>query len=381
MYKKILIMSASTGGGHNKAANAIKETIESINENIECEIIDSLKFVNNAMDKVISSGYEKSAIYTPKAYGRVYKLSDINLTNEFKGNPLAKIMARKFRKLLKKSSPDLIIGTHPFPMISLSDIKKSNLDEESQINIPTIISLLTDYTTHSTWVQNEVDYYIVANEFVKELLVFEGISEEIIKPFGIPVEKSFFETNEKEIVFNEMNLDPNKFTVLLMGGSFGAGGIKDALDELIETNRDFQIIVVTGKNESLKEKLTKKLDTKNKNIHIVGYINNMNDLLAHVDVLITKPGGLTITEALIKNTPMIIPYSIPGQEDENLDFLLNFGVALKPTKKISLSVLINYLIDNPKILLKMKDNINLIKKEDTSIQIKNLVEDILYKKN
>lgn len=379
--KKILIMSASTGGGHNKAANAIKSTLE--DNNIECTIIDSLKLVNSTMDKFISRGYEKSAMYTPKAYGRVYKLSDINLIsrNEFKGNPLAKIMAYKFKKLIKKTNPDLIIGTHPFPMIALSDLKKHDLENKLSINIPPLVSLLTDYTTHSTWIQNEIDYYIVANEFVKELLIYEGVSSYKIKPFGIPIEKSFFENREKSIVFDELGLSPNKFTVLLMGGSFGAGGIKDALEDLLQMDSDFQIIVITGKNVHLKDKLQKISKFNNKSICVLGYTNNMNDLLSHIDLLISKPGGLTVTEALIKNTPMVIPYCIPGQEEENLDFLTNSGVAIRTTKKFTLGVVVNYLIKNPDKLKLMKQNINYIKKPNSTFDILSLVNEIIDNKN
>lgn len=175
-------MSASTGGGHNRAARAIKEELESRtidNMSIECEIVDSLKLVNNTMDKVISRGYEKSALYTPKAYGSVYRFSETTIAskNEFKTNPLTSLMARKFKHLLNESTPDLIIGTHPFPMIALSTLKKNNnihslsrsesFYKSTKVDIPPMISVLTDYTTHSTWIQNEIDYYIVGHEYVK----------------------------------------------------------------------------------------------------------------------------------------------------------------------------------------------------------------------
>ena len=392
MSKKVLIMSASTGGGHNRAARAIKEELENKtinNESIECEIIDSLKLVNNTMDKVISRGYEKSAIYTPKAYGSVYRLSESSLVskNEFKDNFLTSLMAKKFRKLLKKSRPDLIIGTHPFPMIALSTLKKSTSDISSlnlsdafhkhykDISVPPMISVLTDYTTHSTWIQNEIDYYIVGHEYVKELLVFEGVNPNKVKAFGIPVEKSFLSHRDKEAVLSELGLSPNKLTVLLMGGSFGAGNIKATLDELISINRDFQIIVITGRNESLREKLEKNLALHHhdKDIVVLGFTNKMNDLLASVDVLVSKPGGLTTTESLLKNLPMIVPYYIPGQEEENLDFLTNCGAALRTTKKYSLPVLLKVLIDDSSRLDMLKKNIKSIRKFNSAQNIANLV--------
>ena len=325
MIKKVLIMSASTGGGHNRAARAIKEELESRtidNMSIECEIVDSLKLVNNTMDKVISRGYEKSALYTPKAYGSVYRFSETTIAskNEFKTNPLTSLMARKFKHLLNESTPDLIIGTHPFPMIALSTLKKNNnihslsrsesFYKSTKVDIPPMISVLTDYTTHSTWIQNEIDYYIVGHEYVKELLVYEGVDSEKVKAFGIPVEKSFLSHRDRETVLTELGLSPEKLTVLLMGGSFGAGNIKETLEDLIAIDRDFQILVITGRNEHLKDKLSKMLDSTihNKNICLLGYTNKMNDILASIDVLISKPGGLTTTEALLNDVPMIVPY-------------------------------------------------------------------------
>ena len=391
MGKKVLIMSASTGGGHNRAARAIKEELESRtidNMSIECEIVDSLKLVNNTMDKVISRGYEKSALYTPKAYGSVYRFSETSLAskNEFKTNPLTSLMARKFKHLLNDSSPDLIIGTHPFPMIALSTLKKNNnisLSESfyrsSKVDIPPMISVLTDYTTHSTWIQNEIDYYIVGHEYVKELLVYEGVDSEKVKAFGIPVEKSFLSHRDRETVLTELGLSPEKLTVLLMGGSFGAGNIKETLEDLLTVDRDFQILVITGRNEHLKDKLSKMLDSTvhNKNICLLGYTNKMNDILASIDVLISKPGGLTTTEALLNDVPMIVPYFIPGQEEENLDFLTNCGAALRTTKKYSLPVLLKVLIDDPSRLDSLRKNIKSIRKFNSAVNISNLVVDIL----
>lgn len=401
MQKKVLIMSASTGGGHNRAARAIKEelTNKSIDGiTIDCEIIDSLKIVNGTMDKLISRGYEKSAKYTPKAWGGVYKLTESNLIsrNEFKDNPLTSLISRKLKKLIEVKKPDLIIGTHPFPMIALSTLKKhSQLSKNNELStftesfhkyyqnldIPPLITVLTDYTTHSAYIQNEIDYYITGHEYVKELLIEDGIEAEKIKPYGIPVEKSFLTNRSRETVLSELNLDPNKFTVLLMGGSFGAGSIKDTLSELISIDRDFQIIVITGRNKSLKEKLEKNLmsheQSIDKNICVLGFTDKMNDLLSAVDILVSKPGGLTTTESLLKEVPMIVPYFIPGQEEENLDFLSNCGASLRTSKKYTLSIILKVLIDNPDRIEMTKENIKSIKKLNASQDIAKLAFDIL----
>lgn len=401
MQKKVLIMSASTGGGHNRAARAIKEELTNKSVNgitIDCEIIDSLKIVNGTMDKLISRGYEKSAKYTPKAWGGVYKLTETNLIsrNEFKDNPLTSLVSRKLKKLIEIKKPDLIIGTHPFPMIALSTLKRNSIsyaNNESNtfteslhkyyenLNIPPLVTVLTDYTTHSAYIQNEIDYYIAGHEYVKELLIEDGIDSDKIKPYGIPVEKSFLSHRDRAVVLSELNLDPNKFTVLLMGGSFGAGSIKDTLSELISIDRDFQIIVVAGRNKSLKDKLDKTItlnqDSIDKKICVLGFTDKMNDLLASVDILVSKPGGLTTTESLLKEVPMIVPYFIPGQEEENLDFLSNCGASLRTSKKYTLSIILKVLIDNPDRIDVAKQNIRSIKKLNASQDIAKLAFDVL----
>lgn len=366
--KKVLILSASTGGGHNRAAQAIKE--ELLKKDIDGEIIDSLKFVSPTIDRIISKGYEKSAIYTPQAYGNLYKISDLKITkSELNRNLVLKYMIRKINKLIIEKKPHAIIGTHPFPLMAVSKLKEKNI-----INIP-IISILTDYTIHSTWIQNEIDSYIVGDEFVKQLLIEEGISENKIYPHGIPIEKSFVNINKtKDDIRREFNLD-NKFTVLLMGGSFGAGNIKSAFLEILDIDKDFQIIVVTGRNVSLKYKIERMLSTyeTNKKVIILSFTNKMSELLSVSDILITKPGGLTTTESLLKELPMIIPYYIPGQEGENLDFLLNSGVALKTTEKYNLKVLTKFLLENPDRLNQLRNNIKNIKKPNSAEDIANLV--------
>lgn len=164
-----------------------------------------------------------------------------------------------------------------------------------------------------------------------------------------------------------------------MGGSFGAGNIKDTLKELLLIDRDFQILVITGRNESLKERLEKSLEKSSfdKNISVLGFTKDMNDILSVRDIIVSKPGGLTTTECLLKELPMIIPYYIPGQEKENLDFLSNCGAALRTSSKFTLTVLLKVLIDNPERVELLKNNIRAIKKQNTSEDIADLVCEII----
>lgn len=370
--KKGLILSASTGAGHNKAAKAVKDALAE--RNIDAQIVDSLRFTNKAIDLIISRGYEKSALYTPNAYGKVYRIYDefkIMTSAEKKMNIFFTYMVHRLKKLIEDKNPSFIIGTHPFPLMAVSKLK-----DKGEINTP-IISILTDYTTHSTWIQSHVDKYIVGDEFVKCIMAEEGVAPEKIFPYGIPIEKSFTKCKDSSIK-SALKLS-DKFTILMMGGSFGAGNVKKALKELLMSDSDFQIVVVAGKNYALKEKLEKIAATSEKrnDIRILGFTDKVSELMYCSDVLITKPGGLTTTEALAAGIPLVIPYYIPGQEEENLTFLLNNGLCVRTSEKCSLKMIVNFLIQNPERLQRIRENIKLVHKSDSAENIAKLIENSL----
>lgn len=370
MKKKILILSASTGGGHNRAARAIEEELSKLD--IDCEIIDSLKFVSKMVDKVISTGYEKSALYTPKAYGQMYKISDTDIVRKgMDKNLILKYMTSRLEKLLKEKRPDGVIGTHPFPVMALSKLK-----EKKEMHIP-LYSVITDYTIHSAHIAKEVDGYIVGDEYVKSLLEYNDVATDKIYTYGIPIEKRFLDPVDSLAFKNDLGLN-DKFTVLLMGGSFGAGNITEVLKDLISIKENIQIIIVCGRNTSLLLKVTKFIKTHSvneKEIIVMGFTEKMNALMSISDCIITKPGGLTTTECILKEVPMIVPFYIPGQEKENLDFLLNNGLAVKPEKNLNLEVIIKTFIADPSKLERIKASMRYCKKEDSAKKIALLLEE------
>jgi len=369
---KVLLLSASTGGGHNSAAYAIENSLEKVG--CEVSLVDALKFSSPILDRIVSGGYEKSAKYIPKTFGAIYKISSVESRKEDIDVLIRQVIGRKILHLVQKIKPDAIIGTHPFPLVSLMRYKEKGI-----INVP-IVSVLTDYTAHPLYMQKNIDAYIIADEDVSYILRNSGIDKDRIYPFGIPIREDFMDTESVELVRNKFGLE-NKFTVILMGGSFGAGSIKDSLMELLRSNYDFQIIVITGRDLSLKnklERLIQDLETK-KNVKVLGFTKDMPELLSIGDVLVTKPGGLTTTEAIMKAIPLVIPYYIPGQEAENVDFLLNNGLALKTYKNYPLSTIIEILMDNPQRRQEIADRMKRRRKIDASSKIANLVLDLVEK--
>lgn len=371
--RKVLLLSASTGGGHNSAAKAIKDSLEEMN--IEVSIVDALKFASPVLDRLVSGGYERSAKYIPKTYGALYRIAGTKPNKSELDVIVRTAMGKKILNLIEDTNPDAIIGTHPFPTMSLMKYK-----ELGMIDIP-IISLLTDYTAHPAYIQKNIDAYIAGDEDVSYLLKSYGIDQDKIYPFGIPISKDFIEEEGPGEIREQLQLE-DKFTVLLMGGSFGAGNMKKCMLELLESSYDFQIIVVTGRDALLKRKLQRIVDEINPNkvIRVLGFTKEMPKLLAISDVLVTKPGGLTTTEAIIKAVPMVIPYFIPGQEEDNISFLLNNGLALRTFKNYTLSSIIEILMDNPDRRQEIVDRMIKRRKIDASKKIAELTLELINKR-
>lgn len=362
---RILLLSTSTGGGHNSAANAIKESLE----NLGCEVllVDALKFVSPMLDRLVAGGYEKSAKYIPKTFGALYKISSKSRTKDL-DVIVRQVIGRKILCLVQNSKPDAIVGTHPFPLMALMKYK-----EQGRINIP-VISILTDYTAHPLYIQKYIDAYVVSDEDVCYMMEKSGLSEDRIYPFGIPVSTKFLDTDRVDAVKKRLLLE-DKFTVLLMGGSFGAGNMGKSLLELLKSSYDFQIVVITGRDYDLRAKLENLVDRvgTNKTVRILGFTKDMPELMTIGDVLVTKPGGLTTTEAIMKAIPLVIPYYIPGQEEENVDYLLNNGLALKTSKNYPLSTIIEILMDNPDRRQEIVDRMVKRRKVDSSLKTAKLV--------
>ncbi|MFP4697193.1 MAG: MGDG synthase family glycosyltransferase [Eubacteriales bacterium] len=343
MGKKVLIFTASTGHGHNIAAESLKKELSF--HGYQVLTIEPIKEASKSLDTFIADGYKVLATKLPKMYGTIYKLSNYELTNNKIARLLIKSLEEKIYELSLLHKPSLMISTHPLIVKVIS-----SLIEQSKIDVP-FISVITDYQAHQSYISKYVDAYIAGSSYTKENLIEKGIDSEKIYTYGIPIRREFHS--------KECNLKKDdKFTVLLMGGSMGISAIKKALKNIIAVSYSLKIIVICGNNDTLKKSLENKYESNigNKIIEILGFTNQIPELMDISDVIITKPGGLTVTESLVKGIPMIIPYYIPGQEKENTEILVNAGVA-KSAELKELNEVIETLIEKPQSLKKMRDNI------------------------
>lgn len=350
MKSKVIIFTASTGHGHNQVATAMKNELEA--NGCVVSIIEPFKEVSKSLDLLVSDGYRVLATKMPKMYGTIYKMSN----QRFLGKPVEKISIKaiedKLEEIVVLEQPSLVISTHPLIVKGMCSLK-SNL----KYNGP-FVSVITDYLPHKSYISPLVDAYIVGSEYTKLKVVEKGINPSRVFVHGIPINRDFKECNN-------LMTKSKVFTILLMGGSMGMSGIKKVYKELINIELPIKLIIVCGNNEQLKKNLEEKYAQENreKDVTILGFTHMVSQYMEVSDIIITKPGGLTVTEAFAKNIPMIIPFFIPGQEAENAEMLVEIGAALKIDTIKELGDLIESLIKDEALLYQMRENMTKVSKD------------------
>ncbi|MEG0308626.1 MAG: glycosyltransferase [Clostridium sp.] len=321
---KILILSASTGGGHIKASKALESYILEHEENSEVKVVDALEYINPLINKIVTKGYIILAKYFNFIYKRIYSVTDRASALTLLTTRLIVHFAKKLIPLIEDFSPDVIITTHPFPTEMISILKGQN-----KINTP-LLCIMTDYAAHRTWIKPNVDEYCVASEAMRLEMIDRGVTGECIHPYGIPVSSDFFQKTceDKLKLLEELQLDENKSTVLIMAGSFGVQNIEEIYMDISEISMDFQVVVLTGNNQRLYNKIKKSIELSKKETRVIKFTREVHRYMNLADILITKPGGLTVSEALASNLPMVVFDAIPGQEESNARFLLEHNMAI-----------------------------------------------------
>ena len=375
--KKIMISYASYGGGHLSAAKNLKEYIEKNYPDCEVFLFDCMKYINRVIDKVCGSTYSKITTNIPWFWGKIYYNTQepiferiMSLSN--------KVLSYKLGKLLRDLKPDLIISTHFFVGHMCTILKqKGKIDAK-------LATVITDYgdDPYNEWTCNSdyIDYIFVAHDKIKKCLINKGILENKIFDTGIPVSEKFLEKYDKISTFKSLDFDVHKKTIIFFGGGeLGLGKSKtlEIFELLIKNSDNLQIIAISGKNESLKnsfEKIVKDFNKSN-SIKILGFTDKVAEFMAVSDLVITKPGGLTSTEALVSNIPIIAINPIPGQEEENANFLEKNGAAIWLKKNQDIELVLKVILNDDEKISLMKNNIKKIAKPNSTHDICSLLLD------
>lgn len=350
---RVLILTASTGGGHKKASSALENYIMQKDETAVVKTIDALKTVGKSFDKLISGGYVFLAKHAPRVYGKMYRQSDKDTPLNSLVDNVTGIASAKLMPVFREFNPDVIVTTHPFAAEMVSAVKGKN-----GITTP-LISIITDFAPHKTYIQPNVDYFVVSSKEMQYQLENLGVDRSRIRTFGIPVDPVFYTKQDKNALREEMGLECGVPTILMMAGSFGVSDVFDIYESITSLDEKFQLIIITGKNKKLYNEFEHRLSTKGdcgKKTSLNYFVNDVYRYMHASDLLITKPGGLTVTEALASQLPMAIFKAYPGQEADNEDFLIRNNLAVKLPKGKKCAEVIQRLISSPEKLDSMKES-------------------------
>ncbi|MDO4303191.1 MAG: glycosyltransferase [Bacillota bacterium] len=319
---KILILSCSTGGGHNTAGRAIKERLEY--EGHEAVMMDPFSLSGQKTPERVGNTYVQVAKHAPGLFGMAYRLAKRISSSKHK-SPVyyANIKAaKKLKAYLDENPYDAIVMPHLFPAEMVTYLKRKHME------IPPTIAVATDYTCIPFWEETECDYYIAPHEQLLEENIERGIPAEKLYPCGIPTGMAFSKPANKTRARSKLHLPADKPVFLVMSGSMGFGKMHLFVFELTrKLIHDEQLIIICGNNKKT-QMILKGTYRRNKNVHITGFTDHVSDYMDASDVVFTKPGGLSSTEALVKNIPIVHTAAIPGCETKNKEFFVSRGLSL-----------------------------------------------------
>ena len=371
---KALVLSITAGQGHNSTGKALCAYLESIG--CEAEMLDTFNYVNRILGETVSRGYLIAASNAKLAYKGAYRLAEKRKKSRTDVSPTratGNIMAKKLLKYINRYDPDVIICTHIFAGIIIDVLKEKRETRAKTIGI------LTDFAFHPYWEEGlNLDYVVTPNELITAQALKKGFTPSQVLPLGIPIHPKFAGGITKEEARAGLGLDIAKRTVLLMSGSMGYGNIEDTVRALDSVPYDFQLITVCGNNAEAKAKID-AMQTK-KRILNLGYVGYVDKLMDAADCIISKPGGLTTSEAMAKRLPMIIVDPIPGQEDRNTEFLTNNGAAMAVSSTAPLDEVLYQMLADPRRIDVMRAAIDIIRKPDATRDICEFAKKIITEK-
>ncbi|HZK85205.1 MAG TPA: glycosyltransferase [Desulfosporosinus sp.] len=317
---RVLVFSAAFGNGHLRAAEAVIEGLLIKHPSAKIIHLDFGDFLNQPINTIIKEVYSEIIKYIPKLWGRLYfktgKVQPRSKSQHF----LNQMGRSKFLKYIQAFKPDFIVCTYPTVSSILAQLRLEQL-----LQVP-VITVITDYTVHSHWIHQGVDGYIVACAEVSERLVSWGINAQRIYMTGIPVSPKFEGEIDRGHLLTKLGLKSDLPIFLVMGGSYGVlKSAKRICEKLANSQIPVQSIIVCGKNRKLYLSL-KEVIARGRNLMIrFEFVDNVEELMSVSDLIITKAGGLTVSEALTKHLPLLIYKPIPGQEEENAHFVERIG--------------------------------------------------------
>ncbi len=365
--KRILVLSASVGGGHMRAAQAVELALRQLDNQALVKNIDVLELTNAAFRRLYAQAYFDLVNKAPYVLGYVYDMMDRQPSPQHKSDRLRLAIERlnlgRFLKLLRDESWDVVVNTHFLPAEIIASLRR-----KGQITTPQL-TVTTDFETHRLWVNQPCDHYFAATDEGAAYLAYWGVPESDITVTGIPIHPVFSQEKDCQTCRQRQGLGSDRPVVLQLAGGFGLGPVESLLLGLFSVPRPLEIVVVAGRNEELKARLDHVEAPQRHRVKILGFTEQIDELMAAADVVLSKPGGLTTSEVLARGAVLAIVNPIPGQEYRNADFLLENAAAIKINNIATLSHKITKLLDDPARLAQMKINSRRLGRPNAAFEI------------
>ena len=291
MFEKVLVLSASAGAGHLRAAQAMERAFTDLGAAGEVRHIDTLDYTNKLFRKLYNKTYIDIVNNAPEVLGWLYDHLDKPWKNERRRLVFDKLNTRPFVKLLKQYQPEIVVCTHFLPAEIISWLKaKERLSSRQAI-------IVTDFDVHAMWLCHHYEHYFVALDETRAHLETLGIPAEKISVFGIPIDPVFAERKDKRRMREKHRLQPDRTTILVSAGGFGVGPMEVIMESLLHLRHAAQIIAICGRNQELKSRLNRLVSglspALRTAVKVVGYTQEMDEYMAASDLVVGKPGGLT----------------------------------------------------------------------------------------
>jgi processive 1,2-diacylglycerol beta-glucosyltransferase len=351
---RVLLLSASSGAGHVRAAQALEKAFAARGD-CAVEHIDAIKYVSKLFQRVYDKAYISMVRRAPELMGVLYERTDQPWQHPRRRLALDRLNTAPMIRMLKRAQPDLCVATHFLAAeIVAWLIAKRKLRAHNAI-------VVTDYDVHAMWLCRTVDRYYVAIDEAAEYLARIGVPREKLRVTGIPVDPLFAKPLDRAENRRALGLDPAATVILISAGGYGIGPIEQLVKDLLALQRPLQIVAIAGKAEKVRKRLEEisrdagKLPSGALRLCAVGFTTDMDKYMAASDLLVGKAGGLTTSEALARALPMALIEPIPGQEERNADHLLEAGAAIRCNNLPAAAWKIAGLLDDPARLARMRD--------------------------
>jgi processive 1,2-diacylglycerol beta-glucosyltransferase len=349
---RVLILSASVGAGHVRAAEAVQSALSHLLPNATIAHVDVLQLTNAPFRGMYGKGYYRAIERAPHLVGLMYDLLDRPPSGSMAESMRLRVQRLNFSRLTRflSSRPwDLVINTHFLAPELISWMRRSARVEFPQVTV------VTDFDAHGMWIHDPCEHYFVASEEARTTLRAADVDPSNISVSGIPIDPVFLMEKDALVCRRKHHLALDRPVVLQAAGGFGIGSIQQIHDAIRNIDTPLQIVVVTGKNARAYEALSAMPRHPVHQIRLLGFTTEMDEYLAAADVIVSKPGGLTTSESLARGCPMAIVEPIPGQEDRNSDFLLENGCGIKINNLANLTQKLGALLSDPPRLRRMRE--------------------------